>query len=223
MLVTPRERRRRRRAFILILMMGAGVTWYSATSTVAEVKPKEEVVAVTETPIIIITPTLEPTPTEAVMPKYNIPLSEDLQTYIWDICQEYNIEYELFLALIKQESNFNPKAVNKNTNGTCDLGIAQLNSVNHSYHSSLAGVSEKDFDPYNPYMNTKAALGHLRDLYESWSKHGYTGDALDYTVCGAYNRGTSGMQKYIASRGIKTDYAKNIIYYRNKLKENGGL
>jgi soluble lytic murein transglycosylase-like protein len=32
-------------------------------------------------------------------------------------------------AIIKVESNFNAKAVNKNKNGTSDIGLAQINSM----------------------------------------------------------------------------------------------
>lgn len=40
-----------------------------------------------------------------------------------------NIEPELFVAIMKVESNFNPKAINYNKNGTIDRGLCQLNNV----------------------------------------------------------------------------------------------
>ncbi|HOJ64028.1 MAG TPA: lytic transglycosylase domain-containing protein [Spirochaetota bacterium] len=40
-----------------------------------------------------------------------------------------NIEPELLVAIMKVESNFNPKAINYNRNGTIDRGLCQLNNV----------------------------------------------------------------------------------------------
>lgn len=44
------------------------------------------------------------------------------------LCEEYNIPFELFVALMYTESRFNPKEVNYNSNGTYDTGICQINS-----------------------------------------------------------------------------------------------
>jgi hypothetical protein len=40
----------------------------------------------------------------------------------------YGINPQILRAIAKVESNFNPRAVNKNTNGTFDFGLMQINS-----------------------------------------------------------------------------------------------
>lgn len=42
--------------------------------------------------------------------------------------QEYNVSPSLLWAIAKIESGFNPVAVNRNTNGTYDYGLMQINS-----------------------------------------------------------------------------------------------
>lgn len=43
--------------------------------------------------------------------------------------KDYGIPIDVLKAVAKTESNFNPKAVNKNTNGSYDIGMMQINSV----------------------------------------------------------------------------------------------
>jgi len=68
---------------------------------------------------------------EASPPFYPIPLPsrpEDLiEAEIWDVFGA-NL-YEEALAVFKCESGLNPGAVGKNTNGTYDVGIPQINTV----------------------------------------------------------------------------------------------
>ena len=42
---------------------------------------------------------------------------------------EYGINPQILRAIAKVESNFNPVAVNKNTNGTYDFGLMQINTI----------------------------------------------------------------------------------------------
>lgn len=43
--------------------------------------------------------------------------------------QSYGIPADVLKAVAKTESNFNPNAVNKNTNGSYDIGMMQINSA----------------------------------------------------------------------------------------------
>lgn len=46
----------------------------------------------------------------------------------FDAGKRYNVDPYLLASIAKVESNFNPYAVNRNRNGTFDLGIMQINS-----------------------------------------------------------------------------------------------
>lgn len=161
---------------------------------------------------------IQNTQEEIQMPKYNVPLSDSLYKYTYDLCQEKGIKFEIMLGLMWQESGFNERAVNKNKNKSSDSGLCQLNSTLRSYHASRAGVSLKKFDAFNSYMNVSAAMGHLEDLYTTWRNVGISEDKIDWYCLASYNQGVNGYKKYIKKYGYKTKYAKNIINYANKLK-----
>ena len=42
--------------------------------------------------------------------------------------ERYSVEKRLLKAIAKTESNFNPKAINQNSNQSTDIGILQINS-----------------------------------------------------------------------------------------------
>ena len=50
---------------------------------------------------------------------YDIQLSEELQHYTQDVCEEYGVSYPLVIAIMKKESGFLPDAVS----ATNDYGI----------------------------------------------------------------------------------------------------
>ena len=62
-----------------------------------------------------------PEPAERKYTYYDIPLSYELQQYTQDLCRRYGVDYELILAIMKTESNFNPCAVG----GSC-YGLMQI-------------------------------------------------------------------------------------------------
>ena len=96
--------------------------------------------------------------TEPTAPNYDVPLSAELQEYIWLLSQEYEVPYELIYALIETESSFRPNVVSS----TNDYGLMQINKVNHEWLSNELGIS----DFLNPEQNILAGCyilsGHLR-------------------------------------------------------------
>jgi soluble lytic murein transglycosylase-like protein len=46
-----------------------------------------------------------------------------------DAGNKYGINPILLESIARVESNLNPKAINKNTNGTSDIGLMQINSA----------------------------------------------------------------------------------------------
>ena len=81
---------------------------------------------------------------------YDIPLSCSLQDYIKEECNENNVEYELVLAIMKVESDYNPKEVSE----TNDYGIMQINECNHDELKSKLNIT----DFLDPYDSTKAGV-----------------------------------------------------------------
>lgn len=78
----------------------------------------------------------------------------------------YDVPPQILWGIAKTESNFDPFAVNKNTNGTYDLGLMQINSI-HLPWLKTQGIQARDlFDP-----EVSIAVGaHI--LSKCFQKHG---------------------------------------------------
>ena len=95
-----------------------------------------------------------------------------------DAGRYYGVSPHLLWAIAKVESNFNPRAINRNKNGTYDIGLMQINS------SWFAYLKKHGIDPsllwepcYNVYVGAMV-LRHCIDTY------GYSWRAVD-----CYNKG----------------------------------
>lgn len=90
---------------------------------------------------------------------------------------EYSINPRILKAIAKVESNFNPRAVNWNKNGTYDFGVMQINS---SWYYTLG--KEWWMTLGDPCSNIK---GGAKILSGCMKKYGYSWEAI-----GCYNSQT---------------------------------
>jgi soluble lytic murein transglycosylase-like protein len=192
---------------LLTLFMGIIVT------LVQFIEPKLKAECI---PTFTATPTSTPEVTivvvyEPKMPEYDIPLSEELQKYLWDECQKRNVNYALAVSVIKNESSFNANCISKNSNGTKDYGLFQINSSNHKWISEVLKID----DYLDPKQNIRAGVWML-----SWLKDKYK--CYDKTLIG-YNMGEGNIKK-LASRGIETTrYSRRVIKGKQELEIKGGF
>ncbi len=120
--------------------------------------PQTTVVPTVSTPVEVITtpqPTVEPT--EPPVLYYNVPLSQDLQDYIRNLCEENDVPMSLIIAMIDVESSFRSNVIS----GTNDYGLMQINKINHEWLTEEYGIT--DFlDPYqNVFCGITIIAGHL--------------------------------------------------------------
>lgn len=96
-----------------------------------------------------------------------------------EVGARYGVNPYLLGAIAKQESNFNANAVRKNTNGSKDIGVMQINSI---WLPTLAkyGITEQQL--YDPCVNIAVGAWILRQQQE---KYGNTWEAV-----GAYHSKT---------------------------------
>ena len=71
-------------------------------------RTKEPEPTITATAASTLTP--EPEPTARI---YDIPLTEELQTYTFNLCKENDLDYETILAMMDQESDYREKVISK--------------------------------------------------------------------------------------------------------------
>ena len=141
---------------------------------------------------------------EETIPKYDIPLDKELQQYIYDKCKEFNFSYELAIAVIKIESNFKVDAINKNSNGSRDSGLFQINSIHRETFKDQGFT-----DMLDPYQNIAYGISMLSDLYHRYDD--------EHRVLMAYNFGVAGAKR-VVSRGITSSkYSRKVMDYKDEL------
>ncbi len=132
-----------------------------------------------------------------------IPLSRDIQKYIYQMCSEKNINYDLILSIIKCESNFKADSIGYNPNGSFDSGLMQINSCHLENLQEQYGVS----DIMDPYSNLLVGIDMIASCINAY---GEVGGLV------AYNMGAGGYQTCIAKGDLNTAYVQKVM----KIKEN---
>jgi len=111
----------------------------------------------------------------------------------------YSVPIGLLYAIAKVESDFNPSAINRNTNGSTDYGIMQINS-------RWFGTLEKNFGISPGYVKgdtcTNINVGAWILATNFWQK------GRDWNSVGAYNAGYSSKNE-----AIRRAYSYKIKYY----------
>ena len=131
------------------------------------------------------------------IPTYNLPVSTELQEYTYKTCIEYGIvdHYELVLALMWRESNFNPTSISS----TNDYGLMQINKVNHAWLTKKLGIT----DFLDAEQNIEAGVYILSSLLH---KYRDVNKALM-----AYQFGENGARRYW-NRGIyKSPHSQSTL------------
>ena len=129
-------------------------------------------------------------------------LGQDFEKYdaeIWKASQRYSVDYNLVRAVIKAESNFNPKAVSR----TGAKGLMQLMPQT----ASLLQVT----DSFHPEQNIDGGVRYLRYLLNLFN------DNLSLALA-AYNAGENAVFRY---RGIPPyqetqTYVQRVLRYFQK-------
>ena len=129
---------------------------------------------------------------------------------VWDDCFQgagefYGISPVLLKAIAIQESSLNPLAKNRNTNGTWDIGLLQ---INQSWWERLQAFGIRPEDLWDACVSIYAGAWILA---QNIHQYGYNWKAV-----GTYNAGTSKDPKVEARRN---DYARRVNHHLHRLPE----
>jgi soluble lytic murein transglycosylase-like protein len=147
---------------------------------------------------------IETAPTTADVFIYDVPLSENLQRYIYEICKDEQVPITLVLAMIEHESGFDADAISD----TDDYGLMQVNKVNHGWLKEKHNCD----DMLNPYQNVFAGIKIISDCLKEYD--------YDYTkALMAYNMGDYGAKTALANGVWTTPYANRVLSLMQKYGE----
>lgn len=140
-----------------------------------------------------------------------ITLDTDLQNYIYNISKQFNVPYELTLAVCYVESEFTAVINNAgtNTDGTTDWGIMGLNDLYLEANCDIYNDGIQ-IDPYNPYENIYIGVQILSNNYSYF-------DGNIYDTANAYNLGISGWEN-MKYNGYTWYYGDRVLNYIDLLK-----
>lgn len=104
------------------------------------------------------------------------------------ICEKYQVPASILAGVIFAESNWSPNIINKNKNGTIDIGLAQLNS-RYLHEFAMKDNNGIKINPNDPLVSLSVAASYLSRLYKM---HGTWQLAVAAYNCGPGNvaRGT---------------------------------
>lgn len=126
------------------------------------------------------------------------------ESYFESAAKYYGLNPVLLYAIAKTESNFNPRAINcANTNGSCDYGLMQINSI---HLPMLGNIGVKKEDLLDPKTNVYVGTWVLKNCIK---RHGFNEYALN-----CYN-GKLRNNPY-ANKVLRNYYALNDLF--DKLK-----
>ncbi len=133
---------------------------------------------------------------------YDIPLEQDVQNHVVELCEIYGIDPALVFAIIEQESQYDTYAVNDDEG--C-LGLMQIKTCNLIPY----GLDK----PFDPIENTRVGI---QILAERLREHGNIEKALMAYHCGE-NDASQLWEKGITSDG----YTKSVLDKRQTIHEKG--
>ena len=176
---------------IMLLLLNAAIYPSRAVEVINEpVVAAEEPMVVDE----VIEPIPEP-PIEKNVTYFDVPLSEDLQDHIFEVCEERDIDPAVVVAIIEKESVFNSSAIGDRGRS---FGLMQIQPRWHYGRMESLGCT----DLLNPYQNITVGVDYIAELFES-------GKSLEWVLM-AYNGGCSYANKK-ASRGEISGYVTRVL------------
>lgn len=139
--------------------------------------------------------------TEVYYPEYlrNVPLSLEMQKFTYDTCEEYGVDYDMVLAIMKVESQFS-NIISDDGN---DYGICQINKINHAWLAEEHDLT----DMLDEKQNITACVLILADIQEEFT--------APNEILMAYNLGKGGARDNLSEGVTSTYYVEKVMEVMN--------
>lgn len=183
---------------VLLVLIGGVFGFFLAKLTT----PPQETITVTKTVEVPAYKSNVLVDTADVFP-FDVPLSDSLQRYIYEICADQNVPVTLVMAMIEHESGFDPEAVSP----TDDYGLMQINAVNHEWLKEEYRCA----DMMNPYQNVFCGISIISSYIDKYGE-------LDKALM-AYNMGNYGAQKAWKNGVTSIAYSEEILSLMKEYEE----
>lgn len=183
---------------VLLVLIGGVLGFFLAKLTT----PPQETITVTKTVEVPAYKSNVPVDTADVF-LFDVPLSDSLQRYIYEICADENVPVTLVMAMIEHESGFDPEAVSP----TDDYGLMQINAVNHEWLKEEYRCA----DMMNPYQNVFCGISIIGSYIDKYGE-------LDKALM-AYNMGNYGAQKAWKNGVTSIAYSEEILSLMKEYEE----
>lgn len=121
-------------------------------------------------------------------------MPDEQQEFLYYLCDGYDLDFALVMAVIQRESNFDPDAISR----TNDYGLMQINIRNHAWLTDTLGLT----DFLDPYENMRCGCFVLRKLFEKYQD-------TDMVLM-AYNMGERGATRLWEEGIYRTNYTDSI-------------
>lgn len=177
--------------FLAVLVLAGGAAGY----LLGVLTTPHKTVTVTKTIEVPVHET-DGLPQETEVFPFDVPLSDSLQRYIYEICADEGVPVTLALAMIEHESGFNPEVVSS----TNDYGLMQINAINHEWLEEKYRTA----DFLNPYQNAFCGITIIGSYIE---KYGDYGKAL--------------MALSLSSLFLLCAHIHGVAHNQNQLNQNG--
>lgn len=135
----------------------------------------------------------------------DVPLTLEFQIYLHDLCEQEGVPYTLAVAVIEQESHYNPEAVSP----WGDYGLMQISYICHDWLEDELGIT----DWFDPYQSARAGLYILGTYYRLYG--------ADSGTLVAYNQGQYAAEALFAAGVYETDYSRRVMSIRWRIETEG--
>ena len=178
------------------------IIYVSKAEPVVNIEPKEEEPVAEPEIDIFVEPVVEAIESLPEKRYFDVPLSEDLQDYIFELCEERDIDPAIVIGIIERESDFRSKLMGDNGKS---YGLMQVMKKWHVKRMARLGVTNlKD-----PYQNVLVGIDYLDELIDR-------GNGIEWALM-AYNGGPGYANRKMAA-GVVTNYARGVMGYAQNLQ-----